>query len=181
MTSTSTDTRTPAPLFTLTVSMDGGGRHKPFTETFRHMTAEQVEQVKRTADHMATDGGETVAYSLVAEPVEVTEYEIAERVGGTWRPLPGCGSWYTDRYYTDDLTGRAAADAALARVADVVPGTYRVQIARRFLRPALVPIAAPADEQLGEPDDDEQGCEGHESLDGAHMGESVLCDGTCRS
>lgn len=23
-------------------------------------------------------------------------------------------------------------------------------------------------------------CEGHESLDGAHMGESVYCDGSCR-
>lgn len=23
-------------------------------------------------------------------------------------------------------------------------------------------------------------CEGHESLDGAHMGETVHCDGTCR-
>lgn len=26
---------------------------------------------------------------------------------------------------------------------------------------------------------DEPECEGHESLDGAHMGETVFCDGTC--
>ena len=29
-------------------------------------------------------------------------------------------------------------------------------------------------------DDDDNECEGHESLDGAHMGETVYCDGTCR-
>ena len=29
-------------------------------------------------------------------------------------------------------------------------------------------------------DDDDRGCEGHESLAGAHMGESILCDGSCR-
>lgn len=28
--------------------------------------------------------------------------------------------------------------------------------------------------------DDEDECEGHESLDGAHMGEAVYCDGSCR-
>lgn len=28
-------------------------------------------------------------------------------------------------------------------------------------------------------DDDAAECEGHESLDGAHMGETVYCDGTC--
>lgn len=31
-----------------------------------------------------------------------------------------------------------------------------------------------------ETDDDETECEGHESLDGAHMGESVYCDGSCK-
>ncbi len=29
-------------------------------------------------------------------------------------------------------------------------------------------------------EDDEQGCEGHESLNSAHMGESVYCDGSCQ-
>lgn len=29
-------------------------------------------------------------------------------------------------------------------------------------------------------DDDDDGCEGHESLAGAHMGEAVYCDGSCR-
>jgi hypothetical protein len=28
--------------------------------------------------------------------------------------------------------------------------------------------------------DDDGGCEGHESLAGAHMGESIYCDGSCR-
>lgn len=28
--------------------------------------------------------------------------------------------------------------------------------------------------------DDDHKCEGHESLDGAHMGESVFCDGGCQ-
>lgn len=27
--------------------------------------------------------------------------------------------------------------------------------------------------------DDDNDCPGHESLDGAHMGETVYCDGTC--
>lgn len=29
------------------------------------------------------------------------------------------------------------------------------------------------------PDEDDPECEGHESLDGAHMGETVFCDGSC--
>jgi hypothetical protein len=29
-------------------------------------------------------------------------------------------------------------------------------------------------------DDYDDECEGHESLDGAHMGETVYCDGSCR-
>lgn len=29
-------------------------------------------------------------------------------------------------------------------------------------------------------DDEDDQCEGHESLDGAHMGEAVYCDGSCR-
>lgn len=29
-------------------------------------------------------------------------------------------------------------------------------------------------------DDDDTGCPGHESLSGAHMGESVYCDGSCQ-
>jgi hypothetical protein len=32
-----------------------------------------------------------------------------------------------------------------------------------------------------EDDDDEAGCEGHESLAGEHMGETVYCDGTCKT
>lgn len=29
-------------------------------------------------------------------------------------------------------------------------------------------------------EDEDDDCEGHESLDGAHMGEAVYCDGSCR-
>jgi hypothetical protein len=36
----------------------------------------------------------------------------------------------------------------------------------------------PADEWQDVTDDD--GCEGHESLAGEHMGETVYCDGSCR-
>jgi hypothetical protein len=31
-----------------------------------------------------------------------------------------------------------------------------------------------------EPEDDDNECEGHESLAGEHMGETVYCDGSCR-
>jgi hypothetical protein len=106
----------------------------------------------------------------------VTEFALAELVGDTWRPLTQAGSWYTDRYYADDLTGRAAAEAALDRVAAAVPGTYRVDELRTFTRP---PHARAVVVVVDEPDD-EQGCEGHESLAGEHMGETVYCDGTCR-
>lgn len=104
---------------------------------------------------------------------QTTEYGLAELVAGEWRPLPQCGSWYTDRHYADDLTGRAAAEAALASVAALVPGTYRVDELRTFTRLSQGVVVD------DEPDDDDPGCEGHESLDGAHMGETVYCDGTC--
>ena len=37
------------------------------------------------------------------------------------------------------------------------------------------------DEPEADEDDDPDVCPGHESLDGAHMGESVYCDGSCQS
>lgn len=37
-----------------------------------------------------------------------------------------------------------------------------------------------ADESIDDWDDDEDECEGHESLNGADMGRTVYCDGTCR-
>lgn len=40
-------------------------------------------------------------------------------------------------------------------------------------------IREPGEEYESE-DDDENECDGHESLDGAHMGESVTCDGSCK-
>lgn len=34
--------------------------------------------------------------------------------------------------------------------------------------------------QVIDEDDEDNECEGHESLDGAHMGETVYCDGSCK-
>lgn len=177
----------------------------------------------------------------MTHPEQTTEYGLAELVAGEWRPLPQCGSWYTDRHYADDLTGRAAAEAALASVAALVPGTYRVDELRTFTRStdpnayaivwddprradpnsgasyvlhigtcrdvktaerrgghrsvAYFPSAAAAralmtHDDLGDLDDmpcvpeadrqTDNPCEGHESLAGEHMGETVHCDGTCR-
>lgn len=65
---------------------------------------------------------------------QATEYGISELVEGEWMPLPHAGSWYTDRWYANDLTGRAAAEAAIARVGAAVPSTYRVTEIRTFVR-----------------------------------------------
>jgi len=63
-----------------------------------------------------------------------TQYGVAELVGQDWI-LVGAQTWCSDRYYTDDLTGAEAAQAALARIAEAVPGTYRVQAVSQFRRP----------------------------------------------
>lgn len=36
------------------------------------------------------------------------------------------------------------------------------------------------DGESNEDDEDDDGCPGHESLAGEHMGEAVYCDGTCQ-
>jgi hypothetical protein len=69
-------------------------------------------------------------------PAETVEYALVEVDGDVQRPLPHCGSWYTDRYYTNDLTGRDAAVAAAARVAEHAGGQYAVVEVRRFARAA---------------------------------------------
>lgn len=52
-------------------------------------------------------------------------------------------------------------------------------------RVAAIELANGASEEAWGDDDDEdspdmiRSCDGHESLDGAHMGETVYCDGTC--
>lgn len=63
-----------------------------------------------------------------------TQYGVAELVGQDWI-LVGAQTWCSDRYYTDDLTGAEAAQAAFARIAEAVPGTYRVQVVSQFRRP----------------------------------------------
>jgi hypothetical protein len=87
--------------------------------------------------------------------VVVTEFEIRERVDGDWKPLPHCGSWLTDRFYTDDLIGREAAEAALARVAAAVPGDYRVFVVRSWVRESRVfREVSEADDWPGDEDED---------------------------
>jgi hypothetical protein len=41
-------------------------------------------------------------------------------------------------------------------------------------------LRTPVDIAADEAAEDDNQCEGHESLAGEHMGESVHCDGTCR-
>lgn len=64
----------------------------------------------------------------------VTEYMLAERVAGELTLLPHCGSWYTDRYYSDDKMGLDAAYAARDRVASVAEGDFTVVHVRDFRR-----------------------------------------------
>lgn len=72
-----------------------------------------------------------------------TEYMLAERVDGKgWVPLPQCGSWFTDRYYTGDRQGADAAWAALDRVRAEVPGTYTV-IAVGTVQRTAAPLTPP--------------------------------------
>lgn len=68
------------------------------------------------------------------------------------------------------------------RIVSVTTATTLTEIAK-----GVVPTKRPEPKKVtpgvvnAAPDDDEQGgCEGHESLDGAHMGETVYCDGSCR-
>jgi hypothetical protein len=43
-----------------------------------------------------------------------------------------------------------------------------------------VDVLPGADEDSGWDEDEDDACEGHESLAGEHMGEAVYCDGSCR-
>lgn len=95
--------------------------------------------------------GDAVVEFEIAEQVGCCHPRSCERCGRTgvacgahahpgcaeqaWRPLPHCGSWLTDRYYTNDLRGYAAAQAAATRVAEQAGGIYRVQAVRTFRRP----------------------------------------------
>jgi hypothetical protein len=69
-----------------------------------------------------------------------------------------------------------AITAGLVQVVDVRDTTYGFGL--RFL--ALADPQPTAADEDDDDWDDEDECEGHESLDGAHMGETVYCDGSCR-
>jgi hypothetical protein len=83
---------------------------------------------------------------------QTSEYVLAEVVAGQARVLPGCGSWYSDRYYTDNLTGDLAVWEALDRVQASVPAEYTVMRVRVFERGGAddhsagryVPVTRPA-------------------------------------
>ena len=69
-----------------------------------------------------------------ARPITI-EYALVEVTGGMDpKPLPHCGSWYSDRYYTDNLCGHRAAVEAAARVTEHAGGEYDVVEVRRFHR-----------------------------------------------
>lgn len=70
---------------------------------------------------------------------------------------------------------RKADTFNLAKLRAAFPDTY-AEVEARYNAPGAM---LPSDGTDFDDDDDDQ-CEGHESLDGAHMGESVYCDGSCR-
>lgn len=75
--------------------------------------------------------------------------------------------FYTPAGTWEPETDHGTADEAAARV--------------HWLNGGTAPDPAPIEHRVDvDEDDDDEGCQGHESLDGAHMGETVYCDGTCR-
>ncbi len=81
-----------------------------------------------------------------------------------WKTFIDLGAYNEDDAtdVTDTMTGMASY--ALHLIAE-----------RLFLALVAELIEAREEDEL-----DEDECEGHESLDGAHMGETVYCDGTCK-
>jgi hypothetical protein len=80
---------------------------------------------------------------------------------------------YIDRTY---LMGVTDPDAGLT----VVWWNDRDERTAAEVIDALRAAAQEWDDTHGAEADDEWECEGHESLAGEHMGETVYCDGTCR-
>lgn len=67
-----------------------------------------------------------------------------------------------------------------------VPHPVRVRLDERPDRPGRTVMLAHDELErvlltdiVDDADEDGAECQGHESLDGAHMGETVYCDGTC--
>ena len=90
--------------------------------------------------------------------------------------------------YTADVLSIACACGAAAgeRCKTRSGGWSPAHVSRRVEADAMAEIYADLDtpdletaDEFSEYDDDTE-CEGHESLDGAHMGETVYCDGSCR-
>ena len=101
-----------------------------------------TDQPARTADLPIDATGRPWRYagtSIDTRP-ETVEYGIAERRIDRDQPLyrADLGSWYSDRYYTNDLMGREAAEAAIARVLDDLGDpdgdVFEVIELRRFTR-----------------------------------------------
>lgn len=64
----------------------------------------------------------------------VTEYMLAEVTPTGLQLLPQCGSWYTDRYYTNDHAGDVAVWYAADRVEAQAGGKYTVVAVSEFER-----------------------------------------------
>ena len=106
-----------------------------------------------------------------------------------------CGRVIED-HQTDHAT-RECSRGRVWRLWNGLPDEERspVHVIAGFLQMTTADVAAivyPADTfgawadtqeptDIDDEDDDEDECEGHESLSGAHMGETVYCDGSCQA
>jgi hypothetical protein len=86
-------------------------------------------------------------------------------------PMHMAGWSYDHR--TGTFTGPADTDDAYGKVCSLLSASG--SRANRMLPEIQAEVA-----QENAANDEGDGCDGHESLSGAHMGETVYCDGSCR-
>jgi hypothetical protein len=86
------------------------------------------------------------------------------------RPEKGTASWY-NKWFAEN-----AADSGQAGTIPYYEAAFAFYNAQMAERTTLEQLENTYEDFLAELTE----CEGHESLNGAHMGESVYCDGTCR-
>lgn len=149
----------------------------------------------RDAAHQRHDGAHEASWRADIDdyPVITLDRQVAEFAAtGTVTQFdcpPVASLWYAEVIYigadgdTDYAYGYTNGDEPDARwLAPYGAEVLETTVKPTRNNPAYVEPCACEDgsPHTCEPDDESE-CEGHESTYGAHMGESVYCDGSCRS
>jgi hypothetical protein len=140
---------------------------------YRTLTDEQ--KVERAAIFDARNAWHRAAFNILRSTCRTTNFATEDKAVSAFEQRIAV----VEAYLADNPAPEGAVITVRGRVSETVTAGAAWRQVRDHRAEHVAPAPVALDEADALFDDDEAECEGHESLDGANMGVTVYCDGTC--